>query len=302
MSRTISKKKIEQFKIFLLEDEKANETIVKYIRELEAFLCFIGENTVSKEKVIKYKHHLMACYAPTSVNCKLAAINRFLRWQGWYDCTVKALKIQRQAFRPKERELSKDEYFRLLKVAKEKKNKRLYLMMQAICSTGIRVGELQFITVEAVRQERATVSFKGKTRQVLIPRNLLAELRKYIKERGLKSGSIFVTRSGKPVNRNNILYEMKALCERAKVERSKVFPHNLRHLFACIYYKREKDLSRLADILGHSNINTTRIYTSVSGDEQQLKIESLGLLLDFKCGIAEHSLCNKWLFPEKSNP
>lgn len=120
MSRTISKKKIEQFKIFLLEDEKANETIVKYIRELEAFLCFIGENTVSKEKVIKYKHHLMACYAPTSVNCKLAAINRFLRWQGWYDCTVKALKIQRQAFRPKEQELSKDEYFRLLKVAKEK--------------------------------------------------------------------------------------------------------------------------------------------------------------------------------------
>ena len=166
-------------------------------------------------------------------------------------------------------------------------------MMQAICSTGIRVGELQFITVEAVRQGRATVSFKGKTRQVLIPRNLLAELRKYIKERELKSGSIFVTRSGKPVNRNNILYEMKALCERAKVERSKVFPHNLRHLFACIYYKREKDLSRLADILGHSNINTTRIYTSVSGDEQQLKIESLGLLLDFKCGIAEHSLCNK---------
>lgn len=293
MARIVSKKKIERFKSYLLEDEKSNETIVKYTREVEAFLNFIGKDTVSKEKVINYKQHLVKCYAPASVNCKLAAVNRFLRWQGWYDCTVKALKIQRQAFRPKERELSKAEYFRLLKVAKEKKNKRLYLMMQAICSTGIRVGELQFITAEAIRQGRATVSFKGKTRQVLIPRELIVELKKYIKERGVKSGSIFVTRSGKPVNRNNILYEMKALCEKANVERSKVFPHNLRHLFACIYYKHEKDLSRLADILGHSNINTTRIYTSVSGDEQQLKIESLGLLLDFKYSIAEHSLRNK---------
>jgi len=282
MIRKLNEKNIRQFKLSLEEDEKSSSTVKKYIRDVEAFRLFTEGKELSKDVVIKYKAYLMEHYAPSSVNTMLAAINRFLRAQGWHDCVVKTLKIQRQGFRPRERELSKEEYYRLLNVAKQKKNKRLHLLMQTICSTGIRVGELQFITVEAVNRGNATVTFKGKTRHVLIPRELIHELKKYIKQCGLKSGSVFITRNGNPVNRNNILYEMKALCEKANVERSKVFPHNLRHLFACLYYKLEKDLSRLADILGHSNINTTRIYTSVSGDEQQLQIERLGLVMGYK--------------------
>lgn len=291
-TREINEMKINKFTQALIEDEKSKETISKYKREIELFRSFLVGKEICKETVIRYKQYLMARYSPSSVNCKLAAVNRFLREQGWYDCVVKSIKIQRQAFRPKERELSKDEYLRLLRVAKQKKSKRLYLMMQTICSTGIRVGELEFITVEAVLRGRATVSLKGKTRQVLLPRELIWELKRYIGVKGLKSGSVFVTRTGRPVNRNNILYEMKALCREANVEKSKVFPHNLRHLFACIYYKKEKDLSRLADILGHSNVNTTRIYTTVSGEEQQLQIESLGLLLQSDT-VAEYSLRNK---------
>ena len=290
-TREINEMKINKFTQALIEDEKSKETISKYKREIELFRSFLVGKEICKETVIRYKQYLMARYSPSSVNCKLAAVNRFLREQGWYDCVVKSIKIQRQAFRPKERELSKDEYLRLLRVAKQKKSKRLYLMMQTICSTGIRVGELEFITVEAVLRGRATVSLKGKTRQVLLPRELIWELKRYIGVKGLKSGSVFVTRTGRPVNRNNILYEMKALCREANVEKSKVFPHNLRHLFACIYYKKEKDLSRLADILGHSNVNTTRIYTTVSGEEQQLQIESLGLLLQSDT-VAEYSLRN----------
>jgi len=292
ITREINEMKINKFTQALIEDEKSKETISKYKREIELFRSFLVGKEICKESVIRYKQYLMARYSPSSVNCKLAAVNRFLREQGWYDCVVKSIKIQRQAFRPKERELSKDEYLRLLRVAKQKKSKRLYLMMQTICSTGIRVGELEFITVEAVLRGRATVSLKGKTRQVLLPRELVWELKRYIGVKGLKSGSVFVTRTGRPVNRNNILYEMKALCREANVEKSKVFPHNLRHLFACIYYKKEKDLSRLADILGHSNVNTTRIYTTVSGEEQQLQIESLGLLLQSDT-VAEYSLRNK---------
>lgn len=291
ITREINEMKINKFTQALIEDEKSKETIIKYKREIELFRSFLVGKEICKESVIRYKQYLMARYSPSSVNCKLAAVNRFLREQGWYDCVVKSIKIQRQAFRPKERELSKDEYLRLLRVAKQKKSKRLYLMMQTICSTGIRVGELEFITVEAVLRGRATVSLKGKTRQVLLPRELIWELKRYIGVKGLKSGSVFVTRTGRPVNRNNILYEMKALCKEANVEKSKVFPHNLRHLFACIYYKKEKDLSRLADILGHSNVNTTRIYTTVSGEEQQLQIESLGLLLQSDT-VAEYSLRN----------
>lgn len=291
ITREINEMKINKFTQALIEDEKSKETISKYKREIELFRSFLVGKEICKESVIRYKQYLMARYSPSSVNCKLAAVNRFLREQGWYDCVVKSIKIQRQAFRPKERELSKDEYLRLLRVAKQKKSKRLYLMMQTICSTGIRVGELEFITVEAVLRGRATVSLKGKTRQVLLPRELIWELKRYIGVKGLKSGSVFVTRTGRPVNRNNILYEMKALCREANVEKSKVFPHNLRHLFACIYYKKEKDLSRLADILGHSNVNTTRIYTTVSGEEQQLQIESLGLLLQSDT-VAEYSLRN----------
>ena len=208
----------------------------------------------------------------------LAAANSFLKSRGWYECTVKSVRVQREAFRCREKELSLKEYYRLLEAAGEKKGKRLYYVMQALCSTGIRVSELPFNTVEAVKRKRARVHLKGKSRWVLLPTKLCAQLKAYAARRGIREGSIFVTGSGKPLDRSNILHEMKSVCREAKVERGKVFPHNLRHLFACTYYDREKDLTHLADLLGHSSVNTTRIYTRVSGEEQVKQIDGLGLV------------------------
>lgn len=279
VEKRITKTKIEQFESILVEDERSTITIQKYLRDVKSFWRFIGDEDVTKETVIRYKQYLQEKYKPSSINSMLVAINRFFRAMGWFDCVVKLLKVQRQAFRSKERELTKEEYFRLLETANKKKNTRLYLLMQTLCATGIRVSELPFITVEAVKTGRASVCLKGKNRIVLIPANLCQELRRYAKEQGLKSGSIFVTKSGRAMDRSNILHEMKDLCLAAGVDRNKVFPHNLRHLFACVFYKEEKDISRLADLLGHSNINTTRIYTCVSGEEQERQIENLGLVV-----------------------
>ena len=192
---------------------------------------------------------------------------------------VKLLKIQKVSFRSREKELSREEYLRLLFAAGEKKDQRLYYLMQTICATGIRVSELRFITAEAVKEGRAKVTLKGKVRTVLLPAPLCRVLKKYMKERNIQKGSLFVTRRGRPLDRSNIWHEMKALCEKAGVSREKVFPHNLRHLFACTYYKKEKDLSHLADLLGHSSIDTTRIYTMVSGEEQSRRIAALGLVV-----------------------
>lgn len=278
MGYVINASMLDDFRAMLVNDEKSKATIEKYTRDLESFCRFAHGMAVTKELVIGYKQYLVERYAPASVNSMLAAINRFFREQGWYDCIVKALKIQRQSFREKERELTKEEYYRLLRAAKQRGNTRLYLLMQTICSTGIRVSEVRFITVEVVRRGRAVVSLKGKTRQVLLPSALCRELKSYAKEKGIRSGSIFVTAGGKPMDRSNILHEMKALCQLAGVERTKVFPHNLRHLFACLYYKVSKDLSRLADVLGHSNVNTTRIYTCVSGAEHARQLERMGLV------------------------
>lgn len=278
-NQTISEEMFFAFRDELINEERTSTTIQKYIRDVRAFAAFVGTQELNKELVIQYKHHLVEKYAPASVNSMLAAINRFLKMIGRYDCTVKALRIQRQAFRSKERELSKEEYFRLLAAARKKKDNWLFMLMQTICSTGIRVSELQFITVEAIKSGSAVVSLKGKNRRVLIPAALCKELRRYAQLRGIRSGSIFVTRNGNPLDRSNILHAMKALCKEAGVEKCKVFPHNLRHLFACLYYKASRDISRLADLLGHSSINTTRIYTSVSGSEQQRQIERLGLVI-----------------------
>lgn len=263
----------------LANDEKSPATIEKYMRDVAAFSAFAGDDAITKETAVRYKQYLLERYAPASVNSMLAALNRFFKEMGWYDCVVKAIRIQRQAFREKDRELTREEYYRLLKAAKSRGKDRLCLLMQTIASTGIRVSELRFITVEAVRRGSATVSLKGKIRKVLLPRTLAAELRRYAKRHKILSGSVFITKSGRPLDRSNIIHEMKALCRAARVSRRKVFPHNLRHLFACLYYQAERDLSRLADLLGHSNINTTRIYTSLSGAEQQQQIDQLGLIL-----------------------
>lgn len=279
MEHRLNETMIDEFRKQLEEDEKAEATIEKYIRDIKAFLAYAGmSGNVNKAVVIAYKDYLGTKYAPSSVNSMLAAVNAFLKGMGWYECVVKSLKIQKEAFRQKERDLSKEEYYRLLDAAEKKGDMRLSLIMQAICSTGIRISELRFITIEAINAGYARVYSKGKQRTVVLPEALCKKLKCYGKASNIKKGSIFITRNGKPMDRSNICHAMKALCGEAGVQVKKVFPHNLRHLFALTYYKVKKDISHLADLLGHSNINTTRIYTLVSGEEQAKQIEFLGLV------------------------
>lgn len=276
--RKITNELIENFKIDLIEEEKAQATIEKYIRDILAFVKWLSGRTVEKQTVLEYKQKLIEKYAPTSVNSVLSSLNRFFAFAEWFNCKVKSIKIQKQVFAKQERELTKKEYDRLLSAALHKDNKRLYLLMQTICSTGIRVSELKFITVEAVKAQKAIINLKGKTRSVFLPDMLCKILLRYIKEEKIKNGSVFVSKNGRPLDRCNIYHDMKKLCESANVDRSKVFPHNLRHLFARTYYSLEKDISRLADILGHSSVNTTRIYTMETGEVHRKQIQKLGLL------------------------
>ena len=276
--RKITNELIENFKIDLVEEEKAQATIEKYIRDILAFVKWLSGRAVEKQTVLEYKQKLIEKYAPASVNSVLSSLNRFFVFAEWFNCKVKSIKIQKQVFAKQEKELTKAEYDRLLAAALHKDNKRLYLLMQTICSTGIRVSELKFITVEAVKAQKAIINLKGKTRSVFLPDMLCKMLFRYIKEEKIKSGSVFVSKNGRPLDRCNIYHDMKKLCESANVDRSKVFPHNLRHLFARTYYSLEKDISRLADILGHSSVNTTRIYTMETGEIHRKQIQKLGLL------------------------
>ena len=273
----ITEREIISFRGALIEEEKSAATVPKYVRDLRAFARFAADGAVDKELVIRYKQELVERYAPASVNSMLAAVNRFLKCLGRGDCTVKSLKIQPRSFR--ERELTREEYYRLLRAAKEAGKERLWLLLQTVGTTGIRISELRFITVEAVGQGSARVRLKGKNRRVLLPGKLCGLLRRYAKGQGIRTGSIFITHTGRPLDRSNILHEMKALCPLAQVEPEKVFPHNLRHLFACLYYNQTKDLCHLADVLGHSNINTTRLYTTLSTTQHLRQLEHLRLLL-----------------------
>ena len=278
MKRTIIDEKIEQFKLHLVNEEKSHATIEKYIRDINAFSAWINDKELNKNAVIAYKEYLISRFQPSSVNSMLSSVNGFFAYLEWHDLRVKTLKQQKQIFSREEKELTKQEYERLLNAAKEKQNNRLHLIMQTICSSGIRISELQFVTVEAVRLQRAEVKCKGKIRTVILPKSLCKLLKRYIAENKIKSGSVFVTKGGKPLNRSNIWKDMKKLCKTANVLHSKVFPHNLRHLFARTFYKIEKDIVRLADLLGHSNVNTTRIYTIESGNVHRQKIQNLGLV------------------------
>ena len=254
-------------------------TIEKYIRDVKAFSVYTQNTAVTKEIVIAYKKHLQENYAVRSVISMLASINSLFSFLGWHDLKVKSLKLQQQIFCSEDRELTKAEYARLCKTAKRKKNKRLNLILQTICGTGIRVSELQYITVEAAKQGEAVVNCKAKTRSVFIVKELKQKLLRYAAEQNIKSGMIFVTRTGKPISRTNIWREMKALCVEANVNPEKVFPHNLRHLFARVFYGIEKDIAKLADILGHSSINTTRIYIISTGTEHRKKMENMHLII-----------------------
>lgn len=279
----LEKNMLEQFARALLEEEKSDATLDKYIRDVKNFFGYVADcmpkGQVTKELVIHYKKELQKTYAASSVNSMLASLNHFFKCIGWYDCVVKSLKIQKSTFRAGERELTRQEYFRLLEAAKNKKNERLYCLLQTLCATGIRVSELRFITVKSLRHGRAQVSMKNKTRTVLLPPSLCQLLKRYVRKRKITAGSIFVTRSGQPMDRSNILHDMKKLCQTAQVAEGKVFPHNLRHLFACTYYRMKKDIAHLADLLGHSNINTTRIYTLTSGKEEARQLSRLGLVM-----------------------
>lgn len=269
---------IEDFKTYLVSEEKSEATIEKYIRDINIFFSFIKEREFVKTDVIEYKARLAESYAPTSVNSILSSLNALFAFLGWHEMKVKTLKIQRQVFISREKELTKNEYERLLSASKSKGNERLYYLMQAVCSTGIRVSEIRFITVEAIKRECAEVNNKGKMRKVYLPRSLCKVLLDYCRRQKISSGYVFRTKNGNPLDRSNIWSEMKKLCIVAKVSEKKVFPHNLRHLFAKTYYSLQKDIVRLADILGHSNINTTRIYTAESGEVHHRQIQKLGLL------------------------
>lgn len=278
--RILTSKAVQSFKKYLREEEKSKNTIEKYLRDVRAFTEYLGGAEVTKEAVIAYKSKLLAeSYAVRSINSMLASLNGLFSFLGWMDCRVKSIKLQRQIYCPEEKELTKAEYMRLVNTAKQKGNERLNLILQAICGTGIRVSELQYITVEAVKCGEAIVSLKGKTRTIFIVRELQKKLLRYAAEQGISSGTIFITRTGRPLSRTNIWREMKGLCEQAGVNPQKVFPHNLRHLFARVFYGIEKDIAKLADILGHSSINTTRIYIISTGNEHRRRMEHMRLIL-----------------------
>ncbi len=278
-TRKITQNMLQSFEQNLMEEEKSRATLEKYMRDVRHFALYVGEREVDKPVILAYKTSLTERYAMRSANSMLAALNAFLRFVGWHDLCVKQFKIQKDAYCSEEKELTREEYIALIRAAQEKRNERLSLVVQTICGTGIRVSELEYITVEAVQKGETVVSCKGKIRRVFIVNALRKKLLHYAKEHGIFAGIIFRTKSGNPLNRSNIWREMKALCEQAGVAPGKVFPHNLRHLFARTFYGIEKDIAKLADILGHSNINTTRIYIMTTGAEHQRRMENMRLII-----------------------
>ena len=278
--RILTEKTIADFSAYLKSEEKSKNTVEKYLRDVRAFAVYQNGTEVTKETVIAYKGKLLSeNYAARSINSMLASLNSLFSFSNWIDCRVKFMKCQRRVYCSEDKELTKAEYMQLVNTAKQKGNERLNLVLQTICGTGIRVSELQYITVEAVKSGEAVVSLKGKTRTVFIIHELRQKLLRYARSQKVCTGTIFITRSGKPMSRTNIWREMKSLCEQAGVNPQKVFPHNLRHLFARTFYGIEKDIAKLADILGHSSINTTRIYIMDTGNEHRQRMENMRLIV-----------------------
>lgn len=270
---------LEDFEHFLISDEKSAATIAKYKHDLKCFMEFAEGRAIDKTLTLQYKEWLRQEHAVSSANSMIAALNSFLRYNGWYDCCIKRFKVQRQIYCSEEKELTKAEFYRLINTAKLTGNRRMEMILQTIGGTGIRVSELEFITVEAVASGEAVVNCKGKTRTVFIVSSLRKKLKKYAQQQGVVTGPVFISRNGNPVNRSCIWREMKRLCEEAGVLESKVFPHNLRHLFARTFYNVDKDIAKLADVLGHSSINTTRIYIISTGAEHKQRMEHMKLIL-----------------------
>lgn len=272
-------KTVQDFRAYLTDSEKSPATIQKYLRVMQKFTEYAGKRELDRTLILSYKESLRASHSPTGANAILAAVNAFLRFVGRTELCVRAFRVQKKAFCAENRELCRAEYVRLVRAAQEQKNERLSLLIETVCGTGIRISELSFITAEALEHGEVTVFCKGKTRTVFLVPALRKKLRSYAKRRGIAHGALFTTRSGKPLNRSNIWKEMKSLCDAAHVSPQKVFPHNLRHLFARTFYAIDRDLAKLADLLGHSSVNTTRIYIVTTGEEHRRRMETMRLIL-----------------------
>lgn len=278
VQRTMSNCMIENYVRHLINEEKSGLTIQKYLRDIQNFLKFAEKQPITKELTIAYKQDLIARnYAVSSVNSMLTALNGFLDFLGWHDCKIKVVRTQRKIYCAEDKELTKTEYLRLL--AASKNQPQLNLIIQTICATGIRISELQFFTLEAIKRGEVRVRCKNKTRIIFVPGSLRTRLMNFAKQHNITTGAVFVTRSGKPLDRSNIWTQMKNLCQKAQVNPKKVFPHNLRKLFARTFYSMEKDIAKLADILGHGSIETTRIYIMSTGAEHRRQIERMGLII-----------------------
>ena len=278
-NRYLATEQLASFRAYLQDEERSEATVEKYLCEATQFSAYLNGNEVTKSVVAEWKEHLLnEGYEPSTVNGKLTALDRFFDFLGWSDCKVKHLKLQRRLFRDDSRELTKDEYERLIAAAEASGRERLALLMESICGTGIRVSEVQYLTVEAAQQGKAEIYLKGKVRTILIPGKLCRKLLKYAKKQKIASGEIFLTRGGKSLSRKQIWAEMKAICRKAGVTASKVFPHNLRHLFARTFYRICRDVAKLADVLGHSSIETTRIYLISTGAEHAKTLDMLRLV------------------------
>ena len=279
MDRSILAIDVNNFRKHLEKEERSQGTVENYLRGVRMFSAWLGGNSVQEDSAANWKHTLLEQgYRPRTINAMLAAIHSFFSFMRWRDCDTKTLKIQRQVFREDKRELTREEYQQLLRTANTEGKDRLALVMEAICATGIRVSEVKYLTVEAACQGRTDISMKGKIRTILIPKKLSKKLLRYARENKITSGEIFLTRDGKSLSRKQIWAEMKRICKVAGVDAEKVFPHNLRHLFARCFYQITRDIVKLADVLGHSSIDTTRIYLVSTGTEHAKHLNRLGLI------------------------
>lgn len=283
MKKKLSLEIIKIYKQYLIEEERSQATIMKYMRDIHVFYDFLEDKTINKEIVVAFKQSLEDKYKTSSSNSMLVAVNGILEYMGLSVCKVKLHKVQKKLFNEEKAELTKAEYIRLVDTANAKKDQQLAMLMQTICATGIRISELKYITVEVLKNKTAIVRNKGKEREIIFPKKMRKALLEYCKQQHITSGCVFVTKHGNPLDRSNVWVKMKKLCDEAGVDRDKVFPHNLRHLFAYTFYKLEKDLVRLADILGHSSIETTRIYTKTSIKKCQVILEKMNLVVPNAC-------------------
>lgn len=278
--RTITEERRAQFREALYESEMSQATIEKYMRDLDKLAAFLEGTSLDKEKLIAYKDQLQECgqYRTASINSFLVAANYFCRIMGWCDLRVRTIRVQKEAFQEENKNLSQKEYNRLVETADKKGKHRLAMIIQTLGSTGIRISELQYIDVACVYSGMTDIRCKGKIRRILLPKGLQKLLKSYIREQKLTRGPVFCTASGKPIDRSNIWREMKNLCKLAGIDEQKVFPHNLRHLFAVCFYRVERDIVKLADVMGHSNIETTRIYMKSTGEEHRKILDAMQMI------------------------